>query len=379
MAGPDRFDDSSLTRFPVFSAIRLLTLAAPEGRLPLGRFHPPAREAVRLRGSIRLARAANDIESAEFPAGEAPVLRTAGFGLLGESGEMPHVWSSYAIEREQRGDTGFTAFFDLFHHRLLSFLYRAWCSPRFPLTAEAGEPNPMDGFLWSLLGMAHTPGPGEIETALLSCAALLLPRPRSAEALRGLLEDYFSVPIEIEQFRGGWRPFEEGDQTRLDDEPAAARPWQQLGLGAAVGGEAWDPQAAVRIRAGPMPLARYREFLPGGPANRALRMLVEFFSHGGFDVELNPVLAREEVPGVRLGESPEAGSPQYQAADVRLGWTTWLTSKPLERDADDTVLRSWQSDPEDDNESTRTGDETGPGGAEGARGSGGAVREPHPL
>ncbi|MBM3736296.1 MAG: type VI secretion system baseplate subunit TssG [Acidobacteria bacterium] len=295
----------------------------------MGRFHPPGREAVRLRGSARLSHAASDIESVAHPVDAAPVLQTRGFGLTGESGELPHAYSSYVLERTQRGDTAMAAFLDIFHHRMLSFLYRAWQSPRFALAAEAGEPNPMDGFLWSLLGLSAAPPPDEIVGSLLASVALLLPRPRSAEALRGMLSEYFSATVRIEEFRGNWSPFANEDRTVLDDEPAAGRPCFQLGMGAALGDQAWDPQAAIRIRVGPLPLRQYREFLPGGPAWSTLRTMVQFFSNGAFDFEINPVLAREEAPRIRLG----GGEP------LQLGWTTWLAARPLRRDPDDTVLR----------------------------------------
>lgn len=361
MAGPHGIDDSDLRRFPVFAAIRLLTLAADQGRLPIGRFHPPAQEAVRLRGSARLAHAANDIEAVERDRDQAPALRTTGFGLLGVAGELPYVWSAYALERQQRGDKGFLAFFDIFHHRLLSFLYRAWQAPRFPTAAEAGEPNPLDGFLDALLGLSTADADPSFREALHSCAPLLLPRPRSAEALRNLLAYYFDVDVAIDQFRGGWRRFEASQRTVLDDEPASPNPCYRLAEGAALGDEAWDPQAAVRIRLGPMSRDRYEEFLPGGPAYRALRRLADFFFRGSLDYEINPVLRREDVPSIQLGESIKPPSPQYQASGVRLGYTTWLTSRPMDRDADDTVLRSWQTtEPENQHEPTRSRHETGP-------------------
>lgn len=381
MAGANGIDDSDLKRFSIFPAIRYLTLeGAGEGRKPLGHFHPPGQEAVRLSCSSKLSHPATEIESVERTGGEPAVLRTFGYGLFGGSGELPLAWSAYATEREQRGDRGFQAFLDILHHRLFSFLYRAWCSPRFPTAAEAGEPNPMDGFLRSLLGLPHTPAPEEVHAGIMSCAALLLPRPRSAEALKGMLAYYFDVPVEIEQFHGGWRKFGRHQYTRLEDEPAAPASYQQLGLGAALGDEAWDPQAAVRIRLGPMPRARYEEFLPDGPAYRALRALVDFFAHGGFDYEINPILQREDVPAIPLGEAVEPCSSQYEAAEVRLGWTTWLTSRPLERDADDTVLRAWQATAaEGQDEPARTGHEVGSGSPESHGGRRGAVCQPHPL
>ena len=48
--------------------------------------------------------------------------------------------------------------------------------------------------------------------------ALLGMQTRSATALRQILQDYFQVPVEIEQFVGTWRPIPESDQTRTGDE-----------------------------------------------------------------------------------------------------------------------------------------------------------------
>ena len=36
--------------------------------------------------------------------------------------------------------------------------------------------------------------------------------------MRQILQDYFGVPVEIEQFVGTWRPIPESDQTRTGDE-----------------------------------------------------------------------------------------------------------------------------------------------------------------
>ena len=44
------------------------------------------------------------------------------------------------------------------------------------------------------------------------------------------------------------------------------------------------------------------------------------------------ILLEKEVPPLKLG------------AGAQLGWTTWLTSKPLGRDADDLVLQPAQAE-----------------------------------
>jgi type VI secretion system protein ImpH len=189
-----------------------------------------------------------------------------------------------------------------------------------------------------------------------------------------------SWPDCIPARRCGWRPFERSQRTLLDDESAAGFAHGQLGRGAALGDEAWDPQASVRIRLGPMERSRYEEFLPGGPAFVALRQMVDYFARGGFDYQINPILCREDVPAIQLGESLESESSQYQATKVRLGWTTWLSSRPLDRDADETVLSRWQTAAlEKEHESARIGHQAGPGSPEGDGGGSGSLREPDAL
>ena len=56
-----------------------------------------------------------------------------------------------------------------------------------------------------------------LDDSLLYYSGLLAQRPRSATALRNLLSDYFEVPIEVEQFAGGWYPLDRHTQTALQD------------------------------------------------------------------------------------------------------------------------------------------------------------------
>jgi type VI secretion system protein ImpH len=146
-------------------------------------------------------------------------------------------------------------------------------------------------------------------------------------ALEQLLKDYFDVPVDVQQFVGGWYPLSANTQCSLGDETSASA---QLGLGAVAGDEIWDQQARVRIRIGPLSRQRYNEFLPEGRAYEALRTLTRFFSEDRFDFEVQLVLARDEVPGCVLGGEDEMATP--------LGWATWMRSAPFVRDADETVL-----------------------------------------
>ena len=159
------------------------------------------------------------------------------------------------------------------------------------------------------------------DDSLLYYAGLLSQQPRSATALRLLLSDYFEAPVEIEQFVGAWYHLDEDAQCCFEQGPADTR---QLGVGAVVGDEIWEPQARVRIVLGPLPLSRYLDFLPTGSAYAPLRAITRLFSGSEIDFELQLILDRREAPHCELGAEGETAP--------LLGFLSWAKSKPIDRD-----------------------------------------------
>ena len=78
-------------------------------------------------------------------------------------------------------------------------------------------------------------------------AGLLAQRPRAAVALEGILQDYFGVPVEVEQFTGAWFLMNADALTRI----GADGQNHQLGVDAALWERVWDPQARFPDQAGP--------------------------------------------------------------------------------------------------------------------------------
>jgi type VI secretion system protein ImpH len=150
---------------------------------------------------------------------------------------------------------------------------------------------------------------------------------RSAVALEQIIEDYFEVPVEIQQFTGAWYGLDAATQCAMTETETPSR---QVGVGAVVGDAVWDRQARVRIRLGPLSMERYCDFLPEASGYKALRGLTRFFSSDCLEFELQLVLDRGQAPGTELDF--EATNP------VRLGWVSWLTTAPLGIDPDDTIL-----------------------------------------
>ena len=109
---------------------------------------------------------------------------------------------------------------------------------------------------------------------------------------------------------------------------------EQLGIGIVLGDEIWDQQSVVRVKLGPMPLEHYSSFLPDGDAHEPLKALSRFFCGDDIDVEAQLILKREEAPRAAL-DAEDVPPP-------RLGWVSWMFTRSLDRDPDETILRLWE-------------------------------------
>ena len=128
--------------FAFFQAVRLLEAqAAREERRPVGEDHAPERESVRFRSAPSLAFPRSEVRGLSRGGADArPLeLEVAFFGLIGPLGTLPAHYNELVLERLRLRDTTLRDFLDLFHHRALSFFYRAWRKYRLPFAFEAGQ------------------------------------------------------------------------------------------------------------------------------------------------------------------------------------------------------------------------------------------------
>jgi type VI secretion system protein ImpH len=315
--------------FEFFQAVRLLERLNPE-RAPVGRFVDPADEVVRFGVGPSIAFPPAAIQALEFRSDDAARMDVAFMGLTGPLGVLPHHYTLLVAERARARDGGPRAFLDLFHHRALSLFYRAWEHHRVAVAHEKAEDR-LRAHVLDVVGMGHE-GMRDLlpfdDDALVCYAGLIALQQRGAVALEQLLEDYFEVAVEVEQFVGAWYPVAAGDLCAVGEERGAAT---QLGRGAVVGGEVWDQQMRVRVRLGPLSKRQFDRFLPTGDAHEPLSALLRFFAHDQFDFEVQLVLARDDVPGLVLGADSDSAQP--------LGWSTWIRTTNFAHDADNTVLR----------------------------------------
>ena len=311
-----------------YQAVQLLEQIFPH-RAPVGAFFPPPSEVVRFVAHTRMAFPASEIQFIEWPQNKAPVMGINFLGLIGPSGVLPQVYSSLILERLQERDRTLLDFLNLFHHRLASLFYQIWRKYHVSAAIGSGEDR-CSGYLKSLIGLG-TPGLENrqevADDSLVFYAGLLGLMPRSAIALEHLCRDYFRAPVRVIQFVGAWYDLPRKAQCELIDEERISR---QPGIAAVAGDQVFGHASKARIRVGPLPLSRYRDFLPGAAGYRSMRALTRFFSGDQIDFDMQLVLERLEVPEYELGG--------HGAAALPLGLCSWAKTEPFAADPDDAVF-----------------------------------------
>jgi type VI secretion system protein ImpH len=314
-------------KFDFFQAVRLLENAHP-GLPRVGTSLRLRDDPIRFGQSPSLAFAPAALSSFQPAAGDVPpTLTQRFFGLFGANGPLPLHMTEYARERARRmpSDRALVRFLDMFHHRLLSLLYRAWAEAQPAVSLDRPDNDPFSRWIGSLAGYGQPTLLGRDavpDGARLAAVGILGRSVHGAEGLERILNDFFRVPVRIHQWQPHWMRLPEDAHSRIGLRSAPVA----LGQNAIVGAKVWDCQTRFRIEIGPLTLEQYERFLPGGESLRRLRDWVLNYVGHELSCELHLVLRQEQVPAVKLGGTGA------------LGWTSWLGARRSDEPAGDLVL-----------------------------------------
>lgn len=314
-------------KFDFFQAVRLLENAHP-GLPRVGTSLRLRDDPIRFAQSPSLSFAPAALASFAPADGDAPpTLTQRFFGMFGANGPLPLHITEYARERARRmpSDRALVRFLDMFHHRLLSLLYRAWAEAQPAVSLDRPDNDPFSRWIGSLAGYGQATLLGRDavpDGARLASVGILGRSVHGAEGLERILNDFFRVPVRVLQWQPHWMRLPEDARSRigLRNAPVA------LGQSALIGAKVWDCQTRFRIEIGPLTLAQYERFLPGGQSMQRLRDWVLNYVGHELSCEMHLVLRKQDVPAVRLGSSGA------------LGWTSWLGQRRSDEPAGDLVL-----------------------------------------
>ncbi len=312
--------------FDFFQAVRQIECAY--SHLPrIGQSQRPQYDPIRFCQNVSLAFASSAIKAYSEATEAYPGRMVVNFfGLLGTNGPMPLPITEYVHDRlHNHKDKTLASFLDVFHHRLISLFYRAWACHQQSVSHDRTEEDRFAVYIGSLFGIGEESLRNRDQVpdlAKLHYSGRLTCQTKNAEGLREILQDYFQIAVDIEQFVGQWIDLPPEHYCRLGESVENTK----LGSTVVIGSRFWECQQKFRIKLGPMNFSEYQRMLPGGGSIRHLYTWLKNYVGYELTWELQLILRASEIPSMCLGKIGQ------------LGWSTWLGSKTHEEDADDLVL-----------------------------------------
>ncbi len=308
-----RFDDdlrdylqTSGAEFSFFQAILLLKKLSLNSA-PIGELGPVTDEAIRFKHDPRLIFQSSDISqilSHVYHEGRQRAEVTSTFlGLIGTSGPLSDVLTENVLAADAVGETALGAFYNIFHHRILSLFYRSWVKYRTELGFRTTGDGPIRRALAfvgidPLAGIPKNSLPPNVQ---LSLAWILAQKTRSARTLKLILEQLMpKMPITVDSFvlRRAWLA---DDQKML-----LGKAHSSLTGDSAIGRTVRDRMCRFRVTIGPVSFDAMRDFVPRGKHYARLRGCLEQFTPRVLEPEVVVLVAADEAPLFQLGQ-PRGG------------------------------------------------------------------------
>jgi type VI secretion system protein ImpH len=305
-------------RSTFFTTISLFERLTP-GSVRIGGDGPINEERLRFRHDPAMSFSAGDISHAKVAvlpkSPERSLLEdiavfevmTTFLGLTGAASPLP----LYMVEEVLHEDDDSPVrrhFLDIFHHRLLSLLYRSVMK-----YMPAREHVTTKDDVWMLRALALGGLDPEIQTVsdkiprhtLVRLIPLLSGRGRNTrttqKATREILGDLLGVvpEVSVRELAGGWIKVDEDQQMSLGAHNC------ELGLTAILGQHTYDRAGRFAMRVGPLTRKQYRRFLKDGDLLPVVKEIVHLSSKESLDYDLELLLRGDEVPTFVLSRSAE--------------------------------------------------------------------------
>lgn len=315
------------TYYDFFYAVGMMERLHPKA-VRVGDNGPYPREAIRFVHDASLGFRAGDISKVQYlekPRSKEQKLEqaehrfqvtTTFLGLIGVVSPLPLYLAEEIVQAQD--STVKRDFLDLFHHRLVSFVYRVGVKHDLAreYTTDASDVwsrriLALAGFdLWGGRKLRHLP-----VWQVLRLAPLLAHRARSARSLELAIEDccheaLWGARIRVEQFMGEWTPLDE------DQRMSVGLRNHVLGESSVLGRKIYDRASKAVIYIETLG-ENFRRFLADGDMYPVILELISLMSEEPVEYQLELAINENARPPFKL--STRAGG--------RLGIESWLSSE----------------------------------------------------
>lgn len=313
MAGAERKHDPGLKellatggeRFNFFTAVRLLHRLNPSA-MPVGELSAPDREVLRFSHDPSMTFHAGDVSKVDFGESESkqPRVVSTFLGLYGAVSPLAAYFSEDVLRAEVDDETSLRAFYDLFHHRLLSLFYRSWKKYRPHVGFRDDATDATTRRLLAYVGtdaQNFDPTPAIDPFLKLALGPLLSLRTRPERTLNIALQRALpGLQVRIEAFVERHALIPNPERTRLAIHNTT------LGVNLTIGRRVKDRSGRVRVVIGPVTYQHYEDYMPGGRNYAHLSRLLSHLTGDAVETELEVQLAESDAPGVQLGNKQGA-------------------------------------------------------------------------
>ncbi|MGZ0717735.1 type VI secretion system baseplate subunit TssG [Pseudomonas palleroniana] len=296
-------------RFEFFSAMRCIESAYPQ--MPRwGTADHLRDDPVSLGQQVSLAFQPAMIAGWRMREGQAPRLLVNFFGLTGVNGPMPLHFSERLLSLQvNHNDPAAADFLDVFHHRLLSLLYRSWAMVRPVVSADRPAQDRFFDYV-----SAFSPGQMRaLPGAESYYASQMVDQRRSAQGLLVMVRDFLRIPVKVQTLVGRRAALEPGQRLTLGRRHESS----QLGVATLLGRHAWNVQHSFTLQLGPLAWCDYQRLLPTAAFLLPLYQLVERYVGQIFQWSLELQLDPAQVVHLRLGSRLPLGQATWLAADSK--------------------------------------------------------------
>ncbi len=242
------------------------------------------------------------------------------FGLLGQQGPVPDIFSEIIQRNAELGNKGPEAFLNLFNHRFVKLLFDIKKQLDPMLFNDNLADSTLYKFAHALFGLwteeMHEKLPLNL-SQLLGFCLLFIGNKQNYSSLKQVLESVLQCEASIEPCAGAWRPLPSQYQAKLGSRDAV------LGEGIGLGCRYWDNQAGIDLHLKVKSLPACAALRPGGKKHQALVSLLSFLTDGHY--ALNVTLS---VPWRCIPQSEVIA----QSGLMILGNTLWLKSDTAEKE-----------------------------------------------
>jgi type VI secretion system protein ImpH len=315
--------------FPLVAFLERLTADAAR----VGDLGPVLEERIRFRHDPSLGFPSSDVSAVvlrevptrqDDPESRRPIFEvsTTFLGLTGSASPLPlHMVEE--VTQEDPDDAVRREFLDLFHHRLLSLLYRIESRYRVTRELTASCTDQWSRRLLALSGFDtyERAWPGILPPwRILRIACLLVSRVRTAEKLEMALQDVLAEELEgarvkVRQFVGRW--------VDIDARMQLGRVNNLLGRNTLLGGRAYDRMGRFQVEIGPLSPRTYWRLMADGDLYPLAREVVSLFVRDPLEYTFELFLSESVTHTFTLS----SGWPSRLGRDTWLGTNrqNWLT------------------------------------------------------